>query len=76
MPSPGPTSTSAWGPSTLPAQQYAHFFTKQAADLRDSLEKAQTRLADMQKQYGITVADERFDIETQRLNEPEFAAGA
>ena len=57
------------GLRTLPAQQYADFFTKQAADLRDSLEKAQTRLADMQKQYGITVADERFDIETQRLNE-------
>ncbi|MFM2340440.1 MAG: hypothetical protein RLZZ592_93 [Pseudomonadota bacterium] len=57
------------GLRTLPAQQYADFFGKQAQEVREALEKAQQRLAEAQRQHGITVADERFDIETQRLNE-------
>lgn len=57
------------GLRTSPAQQYSDFFSKQAAEVRTSLEKAQAKLSDTQKLYGITVAEERFDIETQRLNE-------
>lgn len=52
-----------------PAKQYSAFFDKQAKDARDTLEKAQAKLSAFQKSNGIIATDERFDIETARLNE-------
>jgi succinoglycan biosynthesis transport protein ExoP len=52
-----------------PAKQYSSFFDSRSKELRDALEKAQARLSAYQKQHGITGADERYDVETARLNE-------
>jgi len=52
-----------------PARQYNEFFDARARELREALEQAQARLTTHQKSSGILATDERFDIETQRLNE-------
>lgn len=52
-----------------PAKQYSTFFDVRAKELRDGLEKAQTRLSAFQKEKGIIATDERFDVENYRLNE-------
>lgn len=52
-----------------PAKQYNTFFDARAKELRDSVEKAQAKLAAYQKEHNILATDERLDIESQRLNE-------
>ncbi len=52
-----------------PAKQYNTFFDDRAKAARASLEAAQTKLSNFQRQNGILVDDERMDIETARMNE-------
>ena len=52
-----------------PVKKAANFFNQQITTLRDSLEKAQSRLSQYQQTHGITSADQRLDIETAKLNE-------
>ena len=52
-----------------PAKQYSAFFDNRAKEARDILEKAQAKLSAFQKANGIIATDERFDVETARLNE-------
>lgn len=52
-----------------PAKQYSTFFEGRAKELRDNLEKAQSKLSAFQKANGIVATDERLDIENARLNE-------
>jgi len=54
---------------TDPARQYVSFFDQRAKQLREALEKAQTRLSEFQQKHGIVASDERLDVETARLNE-------
>jgi succinoglycan biosynthesis transport protein ExoP len=54
---------------TGPAKQYSTFFDSNARQIKEQLEKAQTKLSDFQKTEGLLVTDERLDIETMRLNE-------
>lgn len=52
-----------------PARQYNSFFDARAAQWRDALEKAQSRLSAFQNEKGITATDERIDLENTRLAE-------
>jgi polysaccharide biosynthesis transport protein len=52
-----------------PAKQYSSFFDSRQKELRAVLEKAQARLSQYQKENGILATDERYDVETARLNE-------
>ncbi len=52
-----------------PAKQYSSFFDSRQKELRDALEKAQARLSKYQQEKGIIANDERYDVETSRLNE-------
>lgn len=52
-----------------PAKQYSSFFDSRQKELREALEKAQTKLSTYQKEHGIIANDERYDVETARLNE-------
>jgi succinoglycan biosynthesis transport protein ExoP len=52
-----------------PAKQYSAFFDTRAKEAREALEAAQSRLSAFQKSAGIIANDERFDVETARLNE-------
>lgn len=52
-----------------PAKEFAGWFGDRTKQLRDSLEKAQTRLSEYQQKEGIVATDERFDIESARLAE-------
>ena len=52
-----------------PARQFAEWFDDRNKQLRDNLEKAQTRLSSFQREQGIVASDERIDVETARLNE-------
>lgn len=52
-----------------PAKQYSSFFDSRQKELRDALEKAQSKLSAYQKEHGIIATDERYDVETARLNE-------
>jgi polysaccharide biosynthesis transport protein len=52
-----------------PAKQYNEFFDARGKELREAVEVAQEKLSTFQKANGLTGSDERFDIETQRLNE-------
>ncbi len=52
-----------------PAKQYSSFFDTRSKDARDTLERAQAKLSDYQKDNGIIATDERLDVETARLNE-------
>lgn len=52
-----------------PAKQYSTFFDNRSKELREALEKAQAKLSAYQKEHGIIANDERYDVETARLNE-------
>ncbi|RRR99919.1 chain length determinant protein EpsF [Aquabacterium soli] len=52
-----------------PARQFSRMFDEQAKQARDKLEKARAALSAYQKKNGIIATDERFDVETNRLNE-------
>jgi polysaccharide biosynthesis transport protein len=52
-----------------PSKSYAGFFDERSKNMRETLEKAQTRLSKHQKTTGITASEERLDVETTRLNE-------
>jgi chain length determinant protein EpsF len=54
---------------TDPARASSEFFDARTRQLRADLEKAQTRLSDFQRGHGITVSDERLDVENARLSE-------
>lgn len=53
----------------VPAREYNAFFDQRANELRADLERAQNRLSAFQQKTGILTNDERFDVETLRLNE-------
>lgn len=52
-----------------PAKQFGRMFDEQAKQARDNLEKARAALSAYQQKNGIVATDERFDVETNRLNE-------
>jgi len=52
-----------------PAKQVAKFFEVQSKEAREALEKAQTRLSAYQKEKGVVISEERYDVEAARLNE-------
>ena len=52
-----------------PARQYSSFFEAQSKDARAALEGAQGRLSSFQRANSIIATDERFDVESARLNE-------
>ena len=52
-----------------PAKLYNNFFDDRSKDLREALEKAQTRLSAYQREKGILVNDEKLDVENARLAE-------
>ena len=52
-----------------PAKQYSTFFDVRAKEARDTVERAQAKATAFQRENSIIAADERFDIETARLNE-------
>jgi len=52
-----------------PAGRYNDFFDARAKQLRDNLERAQSRLSAYQREHGIVATDERLDIEGARLTE-------
>jgi succinoglycan biosynthesis transport protein ExoP len=52
-----------------PAKQYSSFFDSRAQSLRDTLEKAQSKLSAFQKSNNIIATDERLDVENARLTE-------
>ncbi len=52
-----------------PAKQSSAFLREEAEKLRKTLELAQAKVADFQRQYGLTSSDERLDVESVRLAE-------
>ncbi len=52
-----------------PAKQYNNFFDARGKQLRDDLERAQSRLSAFLQTNGLIVTDERLDVENQRLAE-------
>ena len=54
---------------TEPARQFGSFFEAQAKSARDAYETAQARLSAFQQKNGLVTTDERFDVETARLQE-------
>ena len=54
---------------TEPAKQFNELFNDSTKALRESLEAAQARLSAFQQEKGIVTNDEKFDIESARLNE-------
>jgi chain length determinant protein EpsF len=50
-----------------PAQQNRAFFETQAAQARERLTQAQTRLATYQRQRGTVAGDDRLEVETARM---------
>jgi chain length determinant protein EpsF len=52
-----------------PAKQYSTFFDARAKELRGNVEAAQARLTAFQRERGVVIADDRFDVEMMRLNE-------
>jgi len=54
---------------TEPAKQFNAQFDESTKSLREALEVAQKRLSDFQQRNGITISDERLDVENARLNE-------
>lgn len=51
-----------------PSRQTAAWFDDQIKALRDTVDKAQARLTEFQKEKGIVGIDERFDVETMALS--------
>jgi chain length determinant protein EpsF len=54
---------------TDPARVSSGFFEARTSQLRTEVEKAQMRLSEFQRSHGISVTDERLDVENTRLNE-------
>lgn len=54
---------------TNPAKQYSSFFDGRLKEARDGLEAAQAKVTAFQKEHGLMAADERLDVENQRLIE-------
>lgn len=54
---------------TEPARQSSGFFDAQTKAARDAYEEAQARLSSFQQKNGLTATEERFDVETARLQE-------
>ncbi|QDX81072.1 hypothetical protein B9N43_07335 [Denitratisoma sp. DHT3] len=54
---------------TEPTRVASVWFDEQAVGLRADLERARQRLAEYQRQKGIVVSDERFDVENARFVE-------
>ena len=52
-----------------PAKQYGRFFDERAKQLRAKVEAARAKVSAFQKDKGLVGADERFDVESARLNE-------
>lgn len=52
-----------------PAKQYSSFFETRTKEARETLEKAQANLSEFQRDKRIIATDERFDVESARLNE-------
>ncbi|MBI5926403.1 MAG: chain length determinant protein EpsF [Aquabacterium sp.] len=52
-----------------PAKRYTTMFDAQAKVFRERLEQARARLSQYQQENGLVMADERLDVETNRLNE-------
>ena len=52
-----------------PARRNANWFSDQTQVVRERLERAQRTYSDYQQEAGIVATDERFDFETNRLNE-------
>lgn len=52
-----------------PAKQYTSFFDSRAKEARDYLERAQAKASSYQRENNLISIDERFDVETARLNE-------
>ncbi len=52
-----------------PAKQYGRFFDERAKQLRAKVESARAKVSAFQKDKGLVGADERFDVESARLNE-------
>lgn len=52
-----------------PARQYSGFFDTHGKQLREELERAQTKLSEYQRANGLVATDERVDIENVRLME-------
>lgn len=52
-----------------PAKLYNSFFDERSKQLREDLEKAQSRLSAYQREKGIVATDERLDVESLRLTE-------
>ncbi|MEO7726115.1 MAG: chain length determinant protein EpsF [Burkholderiales bacterium] len=52
-----------------PARQYARWFGEQGKTLRDSLEKAQSKVYAFQQQKGIVSREEKLDTEGAKLSE-------
>ncbi|HEY6510920.1 MAG TPA: chain length determinant protein EpsF [Burkholderiaceae bacterium] len=52
-----------------PAKRYNSFFDERAKELREGLEKAQSRMSAHQRAKGILVNDEKLDVENLRLAE-------
>lgn len=52
-----------------PARQTNAWYDEQTKQLREDLEKAQTRLSEYQQKKGLVASDERIDVETARLAE-------
>ena len=52
-----------------PAQQFKKFFDVQTKDARDAVERAQAKASAFQREKSIIASDERYDVESMRLNE-------
>jgi len=52
-----------------PARQYGSFFDTRTTEAREALEKAQAKASAYLRDNNIISIDERFDVETARLNE-------
>jgi len=52
-----------------PAREYATWFVERTRQLRDNLEKAQSKLSAYQRKNGIVSVDDRLDVENARLSE-------
>jgi len=52
-----------------PARQNAAWFDERTRGMRETLEAAQRKLSDYQREHGLLTTDERLDVETARLGE-------
>ena len=52
-----------------PARQYLSFFDSRTKEARENLERAQAKASSYQRENNLISIDERFDVETARLNE-------